>query len=81
LSVRDAGEGRRALAQQASPGHDPDVRRLEMDLSRALGTKVAPSAREGRAGTLEIAYFSDDDLARVAEQILGRRRAAHSAGS
>ena len=52
-----------------------------MDLSRALGTKVAPSAREGRAGTLEIAYFSDDDLARVAEQILGRRRAAHSAGS
>ena len=50
-------------------------------MSRALGTKVAVRAGKDGAGTLEIAYFSDDDLARVAGQIVGRRRLAHSAGS
>jgi hypothetical protein len=63
-----------------SAGPDPDVRRLESDLSRALGTKVAVRMGKDGAGTVEIAYFSDDDLARVAGQILGRGRIARSAG-
>lgn len=75
LSVRDA-EKAVARTRSAPPaGADPDVRRLESDLSRALGTKVAVRAGKDGAGTLEIAYFSDDDLARVAGQILGRRTA------
>jgi len=82
LSVRDAEKAvaRTRTATASVVESDPDVRRLESDLSRALGTKVAiRGGREG-AGTLEIAYFSDDDLARVAGQILGRRRSAQTAG-
>lgn len=82
LSVRDA---EKAVARTRATGGthsspDPDLRRLESDLSRALGTKVAVRTGKDGAGTLEIAYFSDDDLARVAGQILGRRRIAQSAG-
>jgi ParB family chromosome partitioning protein len=81
LSVRDAEKAVARARSKPASGHDPDVRRLESDMSRALGTKVAVRAGKDGAGTLEIAYFSDDDLARVAGQILGRRRLAHSAGS
>jgi len=81
LSVRDAEKAVARSRSKPASGHDPDVRRLESDMSRALGTKVAVRAGKDGAGTLEIAYFSDDDLARVAGQILGRRRLAHSAGS
>lgn len=82
LSVRDAEKAaaRTRTASGAHTGPDPDLRRLESDLSRALGTKVAVRIGKDGAGTLEIAYFSDDDLARVAGQILGRRRIAQSAG-
>jgi len=82
LSVRDAEKAvARARNTPQVSGTDPDVRRLESDLSRALGTKVAVRAGKDGAGTLEIAYFSDDDLARVADQILSRRRSAHGAGA
>jgi ParB family chromosome partitioning protein len=81
LSVRDA-EKAAARTKAKSPGApDPDVRRLESDMSRALGTKVAVRPGKDGAGTVEIAYFSHDDLARVAGQIVGRRRLAQSAGS
>jgi ParB family chromosome partitioning protein len=81
LSVRDAEKAAARARSGRASGPDPDVRRLESDLSRALGTKVAVRAGKDGTGTLEIAYFSDDDLARLAGQILGRRRLAHSAGS
>jgi len=81
LSVRDAEKAVARTRSKALPGSDPDVRRLESDMSRTLGTKVAIRAGKDGAGTLEIAYFSDDDLGRVAAQILGRRRLAHSAGN
>lgn len=81
LSVRDAEKAvARTRSTPAAESADPDVRRLESDLSRALGTKVAVRGGKDGAGTLEIAYFSDDDLARVAGQILGRRRSAQTAG-
>ena len=82
LSVRDAEKAAARTRTTSAPhaGPDPDLRRLESDLSRALGTKVAVRIGKDGAGTLEIAYFSDDDLARVAGQILGRRRIAQTAG-
>jgi ParB family chromosome partitioning protein len=81
LSVRDAEKAAARTRPQKPAGADPDVRRLESDLSRALGTKVVVRSGKDGAGTLEIAYFSDDDLARVAAQITGRRRIAQSAGT
>jgi ParB family chromosome partitioning protein len=82
LSVREAEKAvARTRSTPPTAGNDPDVRRLESDMSRALGTKVTVRAGKDGAGTVEIAYFSDDDLARVAGQILGRRRLAQSAGS
>ena len=72
LTVRDAErEARRARPPAPPSPVDPDVRRLESDLSRALGTKV--SVRPGRAsgsGTVEISYFSNDDLGRLAGLLL-----------
>jgi ParB family chromosome partitioning protein len=82
LSVREAEKAvARARSTPAATGRDPDVRRLESDMTRALGTKVTVRPGKDGTGTVEIAYFSDDDLARVAGQILGRRRLAQSAGS
>lgn len=83
LSVREAEKAvasARAAKAPASAAPDPDVRRMESDLSRALGTKVAIRAGKGGSGTVEIAYYSDDDLARVTNQILGRKRLAQGAG-
>ena len=82
LSVRDAEKA--VASRRGKTGSpttaDPDVRRMESDLSRALGTKVAIRAGKEGSGTVEIAYYSDDDLARVASQILGRKRLAQGAG-
>ncbi|MEW6269051.1 MAG: ParB/RepB/Spo0J family partition protein [Thermodesulfobacteriota bacterium] len=80
LSVRDAEKAVARARMRPAHAADPDVRRLESDLSHALGTKVTIRAGKGGAGTIEIAYFSDDDLARVAAQLTGRRGVARSAG-
>jgi ParB family chromosome partitioning protein len=84
LSVRDAEKaaGARAAQAKAKPKppatHDADVRRLESDLSRALGTKVSIHPGKSGAGHLQIAYFSDDDLGRVADLLIAAgRRPAH----
>jgi len=82
LSVRDAEKAvAQTRAKAPASAADPDVRRLESDLSRALGTKVVIRGGKDGAGTIEIAYFSHDDLARVAAQICGRRGLARSAGT
>jgi ParB family transcriptional regulator, chromosome partitioning protein len=80
LSVRDAEKAVARTRSRPETAGDPDVRRMESDLSRALGTKVSiHSGKDGR-GTVEIAFFSHDDLARVAAQILARKRLAQGAG-
>ena len=80
LSVRDAEKAVAKTRARPEGGGDPDVRRMESDLSRALGTKVSIHAGKDGKGTVEIAFFSHDDLARVADQLLSRRRLAHGAG-
>ena len=48
-----------------------DVRRVEDALRKRLGTDVRVTARRRGRGFLSISYYSNDDLARVLELILG----------
>lgn len=50
---------------------DPDVRRLEEDLQRALGTKVRIRTT-GKRGKIEIEFYSPDDFESLLGRLLGR---------
>lgn len=56
-----------ARPRQLSPEH----RRIEEALRQRLGTDVRVTARRRGRGFVSISYYSDDDLARVLEMILG----------
>jgi ParB family chromosome partitioning protein len=49
----------------------PAQRRLEETLRKRLGTDVRVTARRRGRGVIALSYYSDDDLARVLELILG----------
>ena len=51
---------------------DPNLGALEDQLRTALGTKVRIQ-RHGAVGTVEISFYSSDDLTRLADVILGAR--------
>ncbi len=51
---------------------DPNLQALEDRLRTALGTKVR-IVREGKAGVVEVSFFSDDDLTRLVDFIAGDR--------
>jgi ParB family chromosome partitioning protein len=80
LSVRQAEELVRRLreprpttpttsATTAKPV-DPDLERVEEDLRQALGTKVR-LARSRKGGRIVIEYYSDEDLGRLYERLMG----------
>jgi hypothetical protein len=48
-----------------------EVRRIEDALRKRLGTDARVTARRRGRGFLSISYYSNDDLARVLELILG----------
>jgi len=67
LSVRETERlVKRLLSPQkkaaAAPSRDPDIRRLESDLSERLGAKVALQHGPGGKGKLVVAYNSLDEL-------------------
>jgi ParB family chromosome partitioning protein len=80
LSVRQAEELVRRLRERRvtteatnSPDQtprDPDLDRVEEDLRRALGTKVR-LAKSRRGGRIVIEYYSDEDLGRLYERLIG----------
>ena len=77
LSVRDAealvrrmASGRPAGGNQGGSGRNPDVARLESDLTDRLGAKVEIRQASGGKGKLVISYHSLDEL----DGILGRLR-------
>ncbi|MEO8208543.1 MAG: ParB/RepB/Spo0J family partition protein [Chloroflexota bacterium] len=76
LSVRQTEEFVRRIkeprvaAPSAVPGSDPDIERVEEDLRRALGTKVR-LARSRRGGRIVIDYYSDEELGRLYERLMG----------
>lgn len=71
LSVRQVEalvkKGVRPQKKRPAPVVDPDVRRVEDELQRALGTKVRIRSA-GKRGTIEISFSSPDQL----EGIIGR---------
>jgi ParB family transcriptional regulator, chromosome partitioning protein len=68
-SVLTPSNGTRTRAPQKMPS--ADVRRIEDALRKRLGTDVRVTARRRGRGFLSISYYSNDDLARVLEMILG----------
>jgi ParB family chromosome partitioning protein len=48
-----------------------DARRIEDELRKRLGTDVRLTAKRRGRGLLSISYYSNDDLARLLELILG----------
>jgi ParB family chromosome partitioning protein len=57
--------------QRRRGGADPSVRGAEDALRQALGTKVR-IARKGAGGTIEVEFYSMEDLERIYERICGR---------
>lgn len=81
LSVRQTEELTRRLRpddsatptagrQPARPAADPDLQRVEEELQQALGTKVV-LARSRRGGRIVIEYYSDEELGRLYERLVG----------
>jgi ParB family chromosome partitioning protein len=68
--VRRLKSGRPVPARTA--GGDANLADLEDRLRIALGTKVRIQ-RHGEAGSIEIAFFSADDLTRIVDLVLGGR--------
>jgi ParB family chromosome partitioning protein len=66
-SGRPAGKRGIIRGRQLSPEH----RRIEDALRQRLGTDVKVTARRRGRGQVAVSYYSDDDLARVLELILG----------
>lgn len=52
-------------------GQVPEVRRVEDALRRRLGTDVRVTLRAKGKGQIHVAFYSNDDLARVLELVLG----------
>ena len=48
-----------------------DVRRVEEALRKKLGTDVKVSTRRGGRGFVTLAFYSNDDLARLLEMMMG----------
>lgn len=78
LSVRQTEELVRRLktprsdpsATQPARTPDPELERVEEDLRRALGTKVR-MARSRKGGRIVIEYYSDDELSRLYDRLVG----------
>jgi len=68
ISASPANSARTRAPQKMATG---DVRRIEDALRKRLGTDVRVTARRRGRGFLSISYYSNDDLARVLELILG----------
>jgi ParB family chromosome partitioning protein len=80
VEARARGEGPARVPTQPAVEAQPrapqkmanaDVRRVEDALRKRLGTDVRVTARRRGRGFLSISYYSNDDLARVLELILG----------
>lgn len=78
LSVREVEElvrghvpGGKARSKRQAKPRDADVRRVEEALRQRLKTDVRVTTRGKSSGRLTIHFYSDDDLARVLEIVLG----------
>jgi ParB family chromosome partitioning protein len=89
LSVREVERQVKAFMAPPKPGKkepvaspaDPNTRAAEDRLRSALGTRVH-IARKGKGGTLEISFYSEEELGRFYEILLrgARSKATHADG-
>lgn len=73
LEARVRGE--RPMGKRAKAGARPvnaDVKRVEEQLRQHLGTEARLTTRRRGRGFLTLSFYSNDDLARLLERILGR---------
>jgi ParB family chromosome partitioning protein len=77
LSVRQAEELVRRLREPRPPKEpaqrarlDPDLERVEEDLRQRLGTKVS-LMRSRKGGRIVIEYYSDEELGRLYDRLIG----------
>jgi ParB family chromosome partitioning protein len=82
LSVRQVeAQVQEMTSDRATPAHgsrkdsgqDPNVRAAAEELERALGTRVRIVELSDQRGRIEIEYYSQSDLDRVYQQIVGER--------
>ena len=69
--VRGGRAPERRPRMKRGVGPAPEVRRVEDALRRRLGTDVRVSLRAKGKGQIQVAFYSNDDLARVLELMLG----------
>ena len=68
--VRRLREPRAAREPAKRSRLDADLERVEADLRERLGTKVSLS-RSRNGGRIVIEYYSDEELARLYERLIG----------
>lgn len=68
--LRERIDQDRAETARAQKAPDPDRERVEEELRRALGTKVRLD-RTRRGGRIVIEYYSDEELGRLYERLIG----------
>jgi len=68
--LRERVDDGTAEAARGRPAPDPDRERVEEELRRALGTKVRLD-RTRRGGRIVIEYYSDEELGRLYERLIG----------
>lgn len=73
-SPQNASATKGGPASSAPPSTDPAVKRLEDDLRRHLQTDVRIQLSGPDKGRIELTFYSNDDLDRLLEMILGDRR-------
>jgi len=68
--LRDAQAAGSSTNQPPKRAVDPDLERVEEELRQALGTKVS-LARSRRGGRIVIEYYSDEELSRLYDRLVG----------
>ncbi|HWP31117.1 MAG TPA: ParB/RepB/Spo0J family partition protein [Fimbriimonadales bacterium] len=63
----------KAIASRESKAKDPEIARIENLLSEALGTPVKIH-RSGKSGSIEISFYSEEDLTRIVDLLTPRER-------
>ena len=74
LEARVRGDRPPTRRSRATEVRNPtaDARRVEEALRQRLGTDVRVTAKRRGRGLVTLSYYSNDDLARLLEIILGR---------
>ena len=70
ITAERGGKGRR---QKENPKPDPNVQAAMDEMARVLGTRVKIVELSDRHGRIEIEYYSQEELDRLYEQIMGTK--------